>query len=112
MPSAARSSTPGRATSATTTDPPSCITDEARALLGAVAADQGWDLASLPLAELAAAVDRCRLLADEQARRSDPLAPLVDAYEQRLLQHGAIDFVAMLAPVAVADLLDSVGGPA
>ncbi len=71
--------------------------DEARALLGAVAADQGWDLASVPLAELAGAVDRCRLIADEQARRCDPLAPLADAYEQRLLQHGAIDFVAMLA---------------
>jgi DNA helicase-2/ATP-dependent DNA helicase PcrA len=71
--------------------------EEARALLGAVAADQGWDLGSVPLAELAAAIDRCRLLADEQARRSEPLAPLADAYEQRLLQHGAIDFVAMLA---------------
>jgi hypothetical protein len=63
-----------------------------------VAADQGWDLASLPLAEVAAAVDRCRLLADDHARRSDALAPLADAYEQRLLQHGASAFVAMLAP--------------
>jgi DNA helicase-2/ATP-dependent DNA helicase PcrA len=71
--------------------------DEARALLGAVATDQGWDLASLPLAELVAAVDRCRLLADDQARRCDPLAALADAYEQRLLQHAAVDFVAMLA---------------
>lgn len=71
--------------------------DEARALLGAVATDQGWDLASLPLAELVPAVDRCRLVADDQARRCDPLAPLADAYEQRLLQHGAVDFVAMLA---------------
>lgn len=71
--------------------------DEARALLGAVAADQGWDLVSLPVSELAAAVDRCRLLPDDQARRSDPLASLADAYEQRLLQHGTIDFVAMLA---------------
>ncbi len=71
--------------------------DEARALLAYAAAGLGWDEATAPLAELAIAVDRCRLLADERARRSDPLASLADAYEERLRRHGAIDFVAMLS---------------
>jgi DNA helicase II / ATP-dependent DNA helicase PcrA len=70
--------------------------DEARALLGAAAADLGWDTAALSVAELGAAVDRCRLLADEEARRDQPMWPLAQAYEEWLLRHGAIDFVAML----------------
>jgi len=70
---------------------------EANALLVSAATRLGWDSATLPLSELATAVDRCRLLADEQARRADPLTRLADAYEVRLRRHGAIDFVAMLA---------------
>jgi DNA helicase-2/ATP-dependent DNA helicase PcrA len=70
--------------------------DEARALLGAAAADLGWDTATLSVAELGAAVDRCRLLADDEARRDQPMWPLAQAYEEWLLRHGAIDFVAML----------------
>jgi DNA helicase-2/ATP-dependent DNA helicase PcrA len=57
----------------------------------------GWDVASVSLGELAAGVDRCRLLADLDAADPDPLAPLARAYEERLRRHGAIDFVAMLA---------------
>jgi len=70
--------------------------DEARALLAAVAADQGWDLATFPLSELAAAVDRCRLTTDAVARRADPLAELADAYEERLRRRGALDFPSMV----------------
>jgi DNA helicase-2/ATP-dependent DNA helicase PcrA len=71
--------------------------DEARALLASVADSLGWDLNSVSVAELATAVDRHRLSTDLEARRSDPLLPLVSAYEQRLCRHGAIDFVAMLS---------------
>ena len=70
--------------------------DEGRALLSATAADLGWDTATFSVAELSAAVDRCRLLPVEEARRKDPVWPLAQAYEERLLRHGAIDFVAML----------------
>ncbi len=70
--------------------------DEGRALLDATATDLGWDTATFSLTELAAAVDRCRLLADDVARRDDPAWPLAQAYEERLRRHGAIDFVAML----------------
>jgi DNA helicase-2/ATP-dependent DNA helicase PcrA len=71
--------------------------DEARSLLAAVAGDWGWDLAAFPLAELAAAVDRCRLQADPIARRADPLAELADAYQERLRRRNALDFVSMVA---------------
>ena len=71
--------------------------DEGRALLDATATDLGWDTATFSVAELAAAVDRCRLLADDVARRDDPAWPLAQAYEERLRRHGAIDFVAMLS---------------
>jgi DNA helicase II / ATP-dependent DNA helicase PcrA len=71
--------------------------DEARALLASAAGTLGWDLAAVPVGELASAVDRCRLLMDDQARKSDPLASLAEAYEERLRRHGAIDFVAMLS---------------
>src|SRR5919201_800339 len=70
--------------------------DEGRALLSATAADLGWDTATFSVAELGAAVDRCRLLADDKARRDHPVWPLARAYEERLLRHGAIHFVAML----------------
>jgi hypothetical protein len=71
--------------------------DEAAALLASAASDQGWDLTAVPVGELAAAVDRCRLLVDTRARQADPLTPLAQAYEERLRRHGAIDFVAMLS---------------
>ena len=71
--------------------------EEARALLASAAGALGWDLATVPVGELATAVDRCRLLVDEEARKTDPLAPLAEAYEERLRRHGAIDFVAMLS---------------
>ena len=71
--------------------------DEGRALLGATATDLGWDTATFSVAELATAVDRCRLLADDEARRNDPAWPLAQAYEERMRRHGAIDFVAMLS---------------
>jgi DNA helicase II / ATP-dependent DNA helicase PcrA len=71
--------------------------EEARALLSSAAGALGWDLASVAVGELATAVDRCRLLVDAEARRTDPLAPLAEAYEERLRRHGAIDFVAMLS---------------
>ena len=71
--------------------------DEGRALLDATATDLGWDTATFSVAELATAVDRCRLLADDEARRDDPVWPLAQAYEERLRRHGAIDFVAMLS---------------
>jgi superfamily I DNA/RNA helicase len=70
---------------------------EAAALLASAAAHLGWDPATFPLGELAPAVDRCRLLVNERARQTDPLALLADAYEERLRRHGAIDFVSMLA---------------
>ena len=70
--------------------------DEARALLASVAGDQGWDLAAFPLGELAAAVDRCRLTADQVARGADPLAELADAYEERLRRRNALDFASMV----------------
>ena len=70
--------------------------DEGRALLGATATDLGWDTATFSVAELAAAVDRCRLLADDEARCNDPAWPLAQAFEERMRRHGAIDFVAML----------------
>jgi DNA helicase-2/ATP-dependent DNA helicase PcrA len=70
---------------------------DARALLTSAASRLGWDPATFPVGELAPAVDRCRLLPDEEARQSDPLARLADAYEERLRRHGAIDFVSMLA---------------
>jgi DNA helicase-2/ATP-dependent DNA helicase PcrA len=70
---------------------------ETQALLTSAASRLGWDPATFPLGELAPAVDRCRLLPDEGARQSDPLARLADAYEERLRRHGAIDFVSMLA---------------
>ena len=71
--------------------------DEGRALLGATATALGWDTATFSLAELATAVDRCRLLADDGARCSDPAWPLAQAFEERMQRHGAIDFVAMLS---------------
>ena len=71
--------------------------DEGRALLGATATDLGWDTATFSVAELATAVDRCRLLADDEARHDDPAWPLAQAYEERLRRHGAIDFIAMLS---------------
>lgn len=70
---------------------------EARELLASTAVAQGWSAEALSASELAAAVDRCRLGVDEAARRDDPLAPLADAYEERLRRHGAIDFVSMLS---------------
>jgi DNA helicase-2/ATP-dependent DNA helicase PcrA len=71
--------------------------DEARALLASSAGALGWDVEHVSLAELAAEVDRCRLLVDVEAAESDAMAPLARAYEERLRRHGAIDFVAMLA---------------
>jgi superfamily I DNA/RNA helicase len=71
--------------------------DEARALLASAADALGWDLRSVPVGELATAVDRHRLLPDAEVRQNDPLAPLATAYEERLRRHGAIDFVAMLS---------------
>src|SRR5262249_54306312 len=71
--------------------------DEARALLASTAESLGWDPAVCPLSELAAAVDRCRLVADPEARQADPLAPVASAYEDRLRRHGALDFVGMLS---------------
>jgi len=71
--------------------------DEGRALLNATATDLGWDTATFSVAELAIAVDRCRLLADDEARQDDAAWPLAQAYEERLRRHGAIDFVAMLS---------------
>jgi DNA helicase-2/ATP-dependent DNA helicase PcrA len=71
--------------------------DEGRALLASVAGDQGWDLTAFPLADLAAAVDRCRLQADPVARRADPLADLADAFQQRLRRRNALDFASMVA---------------
>jgi DNA helicase-2/ATP-dependent DNA helicase PcrA len=71
--------------------------DEARALLSSTADALGWDLAIVSVGELAAAVDRCRLLVSAEVRDADPLAGLTRAYEDRLRRHGAIDFVAMLS---------------
>ena len=71
--------------------------DEARALLASSAEAMGWDLQTVPVAELATDVDRCRLLVDAEARHADPLGPLAAVYEERLRRHGAIDFVAMLS---------------
>ncbi|MBV9581809.1 MAG: UvrD-helicase domain-containing protein, partial [Chloroflexi bacterium] len=65
--------------------------------LAAVAADQGWDLDAFPLADLAAAVDRCRLQADPVARRADPLADLADAFQERLQRRNVLDFASMVA---------------
>jgi DNA helicase II / ATP-dependent DNA helicase PcrA len=70
---------------------------EARALLASTAESLGWDLAAVPVSELTTAVDRCRLIPDEEVREADPLAPLASAYEERLRRSGAIDFVAMLS---------------
>jgi superfamily I DNA/RNA helicase len=70
---------------------------EARALFAATAESLGWDLESIPVDEVMNAADRCRLLADSEARETDPLAQLASAYEDRLRRHGAIDFVAMLS---------------
>ena len=70
---------------------------EARALLASTAESLGWELSAVPVGELASAVDRCRLLPEYEAREADPLAPLANAYEERLRRHGAIDFVAMLS---------------
>ncbi len=70
--------------------------DEARALLAAVAADQGWDLSAFPPGELAAAVDRCRVAVDDMVRRADPLAELASAYEERLRRRNALDFPSMV----------------
>jgi DNA helicase-2/ATP-dependent DNA helicase PcrA len=70
--------------------------DEARALLASVAGDQGWDLDAFPLSDLAAAVDRCRLTADQVARQADPLSELADAYEERLRRRNALDFASMV----------------
>src|ERR671926_275592 len=94
-PSAARSSPPGPASSASPIGPPSCPRTR-RALLATVAADQGWDLDAFPLADLAAAVDRCRLNADQVARQADPLSELADAYEERLRRRNALDFASMV----------------
>jgi DNA helicase-2/ATP-dependent DNA helicase PcrA len=70
---------------------------EARALLASTAESLGWDLEAVPVGELIAAVDRCRLIPDGELRDADPLAPLAAAYEERLRRSGAIDFVAMLS---------------
>jgi len=71
--------------------------DQGRALLGATATALGWDTATFSVAELATAVDRCRLLADDGARCNDPAWPLAQAFEKRMRRHGAIDFVALLS---------------
>jgi DNA helicase-2/ATP-dependent DNA helicase PcrA len=71
--------------------------DEARGLLASAATGLGWDVAAIPINEVASAVDRCRLQVDSEARQADPLAPLAAAYEERLRRHGVIDFVAMLS---------------
>ncbi|HET6319360.1 MAG TPA: ATP-dependent helicase, partial [Chloroflexota bacterium] len=71
--------------------------DEARALLGSTAEAMGWDLTTVPVAELADGVDRCRLQVDAELRESDPFEPQARAYEERLRRHGAIDFAAMLS---------------
>jgi DNA helicase II / ATP-dependent DNA helicase PcrA len=71
--------------------------EEARNLMASTAVGLGWDLAAISMVELAAAVDRCRLLVDADARLADPLGPLADAYEDRLRRHGVVDFVGMLS---------------
>jgi DNA helicase II / ATP-dependent DNA helicase PcrA len=71
--------------------------DEARALLVSAADALGWDLQNVSIANLADDVERCRLLADAEARQSHPLHPLASVYEERLRRHCAIDFVAMLS---------------
>jgi len=70
--------------------------DEARALLATVASNEGWDLAAFPLADLAAAVERCRLTADPIAQRTDAVAKLADAYQERLRSRNALDFASMV----------------
>jgi DNA helicase-2/ATP-dependent DNA helicase PcrA len=70
--------------------------DERRALLRATAAELGWNTEMFSLSELAAGVDRCRLVASCEDMMDDPFWPLARAYEERLRRHAAIDFVAML----------------
>jgi hypothetical protein len=70
--------------------------DETGELLASAATGVGWDLSSLPLTELASAVDRCRL-AVEPAHPDDPLATLAAAYDEQLRRRGVIDFLATLS---------------
>jgi DNA helicase-2/ATP-dependent DNA helicase PcrA len=70
---------------------------ERRALLESTAVELGWGADTFIAADLQAAVDRCRLIADPQAQAADPVWPLATAYEDRLRCHGALDFVGMLA---------------
>jgi len=71
--------------------------DEGRALLSATANDLGWDTATFSIAELATAVDRCRLLAADESSQDDVAWPLAQAYEERMRRHSAIDLVATLS---------------
>jgi DNA helicase II / ATP-dependent DNA helicase PcrA len=64
-------------------------------LLREVAAGIGIDCARIPLAELAHAVERCRLAGGVQP--TSPLAVLAAAYEAQLIRRNALDFTAMLA---------------
>jgi DNA helicase-2/ATP-dependent DNA helicase PcrA len=70
--------------------------DEARDLLARAATELGWDLSSVSVRELAAAVDRCRLAVDSRTDPDDPLAALAAVYDEQLRRRGAIDFPAML----------------
>ena len=63
-------------------------------LLRAVAAEIGIDGARIPLADLARAVERCRLVGGVEP--TSPLADLAVAYEAQLLCRNALDFTAML----------------
>jgi DNA helicase-2/ATP-dependent DNA helicase PcrA len=71
--------------------------DEARALLASAADAMGWDVQNVSISDLADGVERCRLLADQEARLNHPLRTLASVYEDRLRRHCAIDFVAMLS---------------
>jgi DNA helicase-2/ATP-dependent DNA helicase PcrA len=71
--------------------------DEARALLASAADAMGWDVQNISMPELADGVERCRLMADAEARLAHPLHALASVYEDRLRRHCAIDFVAMLS---------------
>ncbi|MGI8916093.1 MAG: ATP-dependent helicase [Chloroflexota bacterium] len=66
----------------------------AQALLREVAAGLGVDLARLPIATFAQAVEHCRLNVGGQ--RTSPLAALAAAYEAQLIRRNALDFAAML----------------
>src|SRR5205814_10428740 len=83
--------------------------DEGRALLGATATALGWDTATFSVTELATAVDRCRLLADDGARCNDPAWPLAQAFEERMRRHGAIDFVAKIGRASCRERVQSGG---